>query len=33
VEGKDLQLRHDALSMLLDGIDRKAGTLRPWFSR
>ena len=28
---KDLQLRHEALSMLLNGIDLKVGSLRPWF--
>jgi transposase len=32
-QGKDLQLRHEALSMLLGGIDLKGGSLRAWFCR
>jgi len=30
---KELALRHEALSMLLNGIDLKAGSLRAWFCR
>ena len=30
---KQIQMQHEALSMLLNGIDLKAGSFRPWFSR
>jgi transposase len=32
-EGRELEIRHEALAMLLNGIDLKAGSLRPWFGR
>ena len=28
-----LEIRHEALAMLLNGIDLKGGSLRPWFGR
>lgn len=32
-ESLDLEIKPEALSMLLNGIDLKAGSLRPWFGR
>lgn len=32
-EGPGLELRHEALSMLINGIDLKAGSMRAWFQR
>ncbi len=31
--GAQIEIRHEALAMLLGGIDLKAGSLRPWFGR